>query len=97
MLGHAGAVGEAGCHEPVGEVGDPLEGGSHEGREPDALHVRAGLGVVVEDQPVVLVDDVHPVACGAQAVGGVDDPRTDAEDGVEERDRGHGAMVRPVG
>jgi hypothetical protein len=95
VLGHARTVGEAGGHEAVGEVGDALERRRHERREADPLDVRAGLGVVVEDPPVVLVDHPDPVTGGAEPVGRIEDAGTDPENGVEESDRRHGNTVPP--
>ena len=93
----APTVGEAGGHEAVGQVGDTVEGCGHERREADPLDVRAGLGVVVEHPPVVLVDHPDPVAGVAQAIGGVHDSGTHTEDGMEENDRRHGRTLAPPG
>lgn len=60
---------------------------------PDLLREGHGGRVIVEGAAVVEVHHQHLVAVLAQPFGGVEDALTDAEHGVEERDRRHGWPV----
>lgn len=89
VLGHTGAIGEAGHHEAVRQVGRGVKSGLHQHGEAHLLLIGDRSGVVVERLPVVLVDHEHLVPMCAQPRGGVRHAWTHSKLQVEQRYRGH--------
>ena len=72
---------------------DRHRGAAHQLWVADLLGEPTGPLVVVERLPVVLVDHQHVVPGCPQARRSVQHARTRTEDGVEQRDFGHGPSV----
>ncbi len=86
VLRHAAAVGEAGGDEAAGQVLDRCRRTLHERRVAEALRVRGGVAVVIEDASLVLVDHLDGMAGGTQPLRGVLHAEACAEDGMEQGD-----------
>ena len=82
-------VGEPGTDQSARQISNGVDRGGHQRRVPDLVGIGGGVIVIVEDSPIVLINDLDPVPVRTKEVSGSMNPSTGAKDRMKQCDHCH--------